>query len=93
MNTNHIQIKDQGFTFVELLIALTLFLVVLAAASVAFISQDKTYDAQEQYAEMTQNARAAMDMLSTEIRQAGYNPADIAGFTGIPYSASQRIRN
>jgi len=78
-----------GFTLVEMLFAIAIVLVVLAAASVTFISQEKAYDAQAQSSEMAQGVRAAMDMLSTEIRQAGYDPQDITGFVGIPYSASQ----
>lgn len=73
----------------EMLFAIAIVLVVLAAASVTFISQEKAYDAQAQSSEMAQGVRAAMDMLSTEIRQAGYDPQDITGFVGIPYSASQ----
>ena len=81
--------SQNGFSLIELLFALAIFLIILAAITSAFISQRKTYNVQEQVAEMNQGARSAMDMLSTEIRQAGYNPANISGFTGIPYSASQ----
>lgn len=80
---------EYGFTIIEMLFAVAIFLVVLAAISATFVSQDKAYDAQEQYSEMVQNARAAMDMLSTEIRQAGFNPQDITSFVGIPYSSTQ----
>ncbi len=90
MRLNHpFLLQENGFTLVEMLFALGIFLMVLAAASVTFISQEKAYDAQEHYSEMVQNARAAMDMLSTEIRQTGLNPQDITDFAGIPYSASQ----
>jgi len=81
--------RENGFSLIELLFAMAIFLIILAAATSAFISQRKSYKAQEQVAEMTQGARSAMDMLSTEIRQAGYNPANISNFVGIPYSASQ----
>jgi len=81
--------RENGFSLIELLFAMAIFLIILAAATSAFISQRKSYKAQEQVAEMTQGARAAMDMLSTEIRQAGYNPANISNFVGIQYSASQ----
>ncbi|MBW1781900.1 MAG: prepilin-type N-terminal cleavage/methylation domain-containing protein [Deltaproteobacteria bacterium] len=81
--------KQNGFSLIELLFALTIFLVVLGAIGSAFISQRKSYSVQDQIAEMTQAARSATQMLSTEIRLAGYNPVRISGFTGIPYSASQ----
>ena len=81
--------RENGFSLIELLFAMAIFLIILAAATSAFISQRKSYKAQEQVAEMTQGARSAMGMLSNEIRQAGYNPANISNFVGIPYSASQ----
>ena len=83
------QRSQNGFSLIELLCAMGIFLVVLGAISSVFIIQRKSYDVQEQVAEMTQGARSSTEMLSTEIRQAGYNPANISGFVGIPYSASQ----
>lgn len=65
---------ENGFTLVELLIAMVIALVVITSLASAFIYQRKTYDVQEQVTEMTQNARAAMDMMSREIKMAGYNP-------------------
>ena len=63
---------ERGFTLIELLIAMVIALVVIASISSAFIMQRKTYAVQEQIAEMTQNGRAAMDMLTSEIRMTGY---------------------
>lgn len=80
--------KDPGFTLIELLIAMALALVVIGALSSAFLSQFKTFDAQEQVTEMIQDARAAMDMISREVKMAGYDPTG-AGIVGIPYSATQ----
>jgi type IV pilus assembly protein PilW len=78
--------KESGFTLVELLIAMTIGLIILAALSSTFLMQRKTYDIQEQIVEMVQTARAAMDMMSREIRMAGYDPTG-TGFDGIPYNA------
>ena len=64
--------NERGFTLVELLIAMTIGLIILAALSSTFLMQSKIYDVQEQVAEMVQNARAAMDMMTREIRMAGY---------------------
>ncbi|MBW1781907.1 MAG: prepilin-type N-terminal cleavage/methylation domain-containing protein [Deltaproteobacteria bacterium] len=88
---------NNGFTLVELLIAMALAMVIIASLATTFVSQRKAYDVQEQILEMTQSARAAMDMMSREIRMAGYNPTGsmqttdptAAGFVGIPYSATQ----
>ena len=81
--------RENGFSLIELLFAVGIFMVVLTAIASVFISQRKSYDVQEKIAEMTQAARSAMDMLSTEIRLAGYRlPVPDAEF-GMPYSTSQ----
>ena len=83
-----IQNKENGFTLVELLIAITIGLIVLGVLVSTFIIQRKTYDVQEQLTEMVQNARAAMDIITREALMAGFNPSG-AAFNGIPYSAGQ----
>ena len=70
--------KESGFTLVELMIAMTIGLIIMAALSSTFLMQRKIYDVQEQTVEMMQNARAAMDMMSREIRMAGYDPTGLA---------------
>jgi type IV pilus assembly protein PilW len=68
-----------GFSLVELLIALAVGLIVLAAIYGVFTLQNKKLKIQEQIAEMQQNARVAMDMMTREIRMAGYDPIGSAG--------------
>ena len=80
--------KERGFTLIELLIAMAIGLIVITSLSTAFISQRKIYAAQEQYSEMIQSARAAMDMIGREAKMAGYDPTG-ASIVGIPYSATQ----
>lgn len=79
---------ERGFTLIELLISMALALIVITSLSSAFISQRKTYAVQEQITAMTQDARAALDMISREVRMAGYDPTG-ASIVGIPYSATQ----
>ena len=89
--------KESGFTLVEMLIAMTIGLIILTALSSTFLMQRKIYDVQEQIVEMVQTARAAMDMMTREIRMAGYDPTGTmqrsdpisTDFVGIPYNASQ----
>jgi type IV pilus assembly protein PilW len=80
--------RERGFTLVELLIAMMLGLIVLTSIASAFVSQRKAFDVQEQVAEMVQGARAAMDMINSELKMAGYDPTD-AEIVGVPYSATQ----
>jgi type IV pilus assembly protein PilW len=85
---NHPDKEEHGFTLIELLIAMALALVIIAALSSAFVSQRKTYAVHEQISEMIQNARAAMDMISREVKMAGYDPTGV-GIVGIPYNSTQ----
>jgi type IV pilus assembly protein PilW len=64
-----------GFTLLELVIAMAIGLIVLAAMYGLFTTQQKQLGTQEQIIEMQQNARMAMDMMSREIRMAGYDPS------------------
>lgn len=83
--------KSRGFTLIELLVSMGIAAVVLAAISNTFISQNKFYNAQELVNEMQQNARAAIDLITREVKMAGYDPTGLAitANNGIPYSASE----
>jgi len=76
--------KASGFTLVELLIALALTGVVLGAAVTTFVAQRWSYARQEHVTAMTQGTRAAMEMVTRDVRMAGYNPARTS-FDGITY--------
>jgi type IV pilus assembly protein PilW len=69
--------NDNGFTLIELVIAMALGLVILTAIYSVSIITKKTYSVQDQIVMMQQNARASMDMMTREIKMAGYDP--IAG--------------
>lgn len=64
--------SSRGLTLIELMVALTIGMIVLGALTATFILQRKAYSTQEQTIEMTQIARAAMDMIVREVRMAGY---------------------
>lgn len=68
-----------GFTLVELMISLVISGIITAAIYTAYISQQQTHYAQEQVAAMQQNIRAGMDILTREIRMAGYDPSTRSG--------------
>ncbi|HXH10518.1 MAG TPA: prepilin-type N-terminal cleavage/methylation domain-containing protein [Alphaproteobacteria bacterium] len=80
--------KDQGFTLIELLMATAISSIVIGAIFSFLIVQRKYFNLQEQVAEMTQNARAAMDIITSELTMAGYNPKG-AVFVGLSYDTSQ----
>ena len=86
---NSTENKERGFSLIELLIAMALGLIVVTSLASAFISQRKTYDVQEQITAMVQEARAALDMISREVKMAGYDPTGV-GIVGIPiFTATQ----
>lgn len=82
--------KAGGFTLIELLVAIGLGMVVLAAVTTSFMSQTRFYGAQEQVNEMEQNARGALDLITRELKMAGYKPNG-GRFNGITYSTSQLL--
>lgn len=73
----------EGFTLVELLIAMVVSMFVVTAAYNVFILQSRHFSIEELKAEMLQNARAGLDVMAREILMAGYNPGGtIAACTG-----------
>ena len=68
-----------GYTLVELLVAMAITLVVMAAVYKVYVSQQDSYLLQERIAELQQNARTAKYIMTREIRMAGYDPFGTAG--------------
>lgn len=88
MNRN-ILTQKAGVTLIELLIALIISGILVAALYRTFIDQQKTYTVQDQVADMQQNVRVGIDQMTREIRMAGYGDnilaifGNINGFTNI----------
>lgn len=72
-------LNNNGFTLVELLIAVAISGFIAAAVFMTYKSQNKSYLAQEKVATMQQNIRSAMYYMEREIRMAGYDPTGNAG--------------
>ncbi|NWG03866.1 MAG: prepilin-type N-terminal cleavage/methylation domain-containing protein [Syntrophaceae bacterium] len=72
-----------GLTLIELLIALVLSSILIAALYQIFIRQHKTYSVQDQVAEIQQHIRVAVDQMTREIRMAGYGGNLLAIFGAI----------
>jgi type IV pilus assembly protein PilW len=78
----------EGFTLAELMVSMGIGMVILAAVTTTFMSQTKIYNAQEQVNEMQQNARGVLDIITRELKMAGYKPNG-GGFNGVTYSTTQ----
>ncbi|NLC72057.1 MAG: prepilin-type N-terminal cleavage/methylation domain-containing protein [Desulfuromonadaceae bacterium] len=66
--------REDGFTLVEVLIALAISGLFLTAVYASFKSQQESYLAQDQVAEVQQNIRAGVGMMIQELRMAGFDP-------------------
>jgi type IV pilus assembly protein PilW len=76
---------------VELLIAIVTSLVLLAGIYSVFHSQHVAFSSQEQINEMNQNIRAVMDLMTREVRLAGYKTSTSV-FNGIATAQPSTIR-
>ncbi len=65
--------NKSGFTLVELLIAMAISGIIMMGVYSAFRTQQDSYLAQEQVAEMQQNIRAGLYLMIKELRMAGYD--------------------
>lgn len=64
--------REQGFTLIEIMVAVALGVIVSAAAFTILTTTSKSVTANEQTVDMQQNARLAMELLSRDIKRAGF---------------------
>ena len=69
-----------GFTLIELLVALTIMSIVSVAIYSFFALSKKSYTTQNVSADVQQTVRAAMELMSQDIRQAGLDPTSSNNF-------------
>lgn len=62
----------RGFSIVELMVAITLGLIVLAGLSTVFMNSKINYVSQESAARLQENARVALQFILKDLRLAGY---------------------
>lgn len=71
MKRLHVRHSAQGFSLVEMMIALLLGLIVLGAAFVLFVGNLRTFNSNDGQNRVQENARVAYEMLATDVRSAG----------------------
>lgn len=67
---------QQGFTLIELMIALVLGLIVIGGIGAVFLSSNRTYQTTQSLSRTQESARFAVQYISRELQVAGY----VAGF-------------
>lgn len=88
----------RGFSLVEVMIALALSTLTLGAIYQLYLSQLKNQVVRDNTLDMQQQARAAMDLVTRELKMAGYDPRGVnrdhlAGndFPGVTQDSNQLI--
>ncbi len=71
--------NDSGFTLIELMIVVAIASILLAAVVSAYQVQVRSKNTQELLTDMNQTARAALEIMVHELRQAGCDPDGVAG--------------
>jgi type IV pilus assembly protein PilW len=69
--------RAQGFSMVELMTAMLLSLLLVAAAVSVFVSNKRVYSSTEGLGRIQESARIAFELMSRDIREAGGNPCDV----------------
>ena len=79
MKTSHSQTRSRGFTLVEVMIAVTVSLFLLAGVVQVFISTKQSYRTQQAMSSVQESGRFAMHFLMKELRMAGFTGCQGAG--------------
>ncbi len=64
--------RARGFSLVELMVAVVIGLLVLAAVTTVMVNSKKNYTIQDSLARLQENARVAVDFLTHDLRMTGY---------------------
>jgi len=74
--------KQDGFTLIELMVGIVIAVIVSAAAFTALTSSSKATRVNDQTAQTQQSARVAMELISHDIKMAGYGMTGPVGNCG-----------
>jgi type IV pilus assembly protein PilW len=75
------QVRQSGFTLVELMVAMAISSVVLGLVVATLYSQQKNHVTQDALVDMQQSVRAALEVMGSDLKMAGYDPTGTAGAT------------
>jgi type IV pilus assembly protein PilW len=76
---NEKTLNEQGLTLIELMVSMLIGVTVIVAAFTALTTTQKANRANSQVVETQQNVRVAMDLISGDIKKAGFGSSGIVG--------------
>ncbi len=82
----------QGFSMVELMVALVITLILLSGISQIFLSSKKSFTIQDTLGRQQENGRYVIETLGQDLRRAGYM-GDLEGITAIGGTEGQVVDN
>ncbi len=82
---------ENGFSLIELLMAVAIAGVVVGGIYSVYLTQQKSYLAQQEIVALQQSLRAAMQLMERDIRMAGYTPYEESS-AGIQTANTNAIR-
>ena len=86
--------REAGFTLVELMASVVIFSIAMTAVFATYSFQKKSFEVQSQVAAMQQNLREGMEVLSRDLRLAGYGiPAPVSIPTNLIDNGVTSIRS
>ena len=68
------RLRQAGFTLIEMMVALTISLIVMLGFSVIFVGVKQAFNSQDKLAQLQDNERLALTLLTAAVQQAGYFP-------------------
>lgn len=74
MRNNFAGYSQRGLTLVELMVAMAVSLLLLAGVIQIFLSSKQSYRLQEGFSRLQENGRFAVDVLTLNVRHAGFKP-------------------
>jgi len=80
--------KQAGTSLIEILIAMVIALFIMSGVVVVFVNMQKTFTSQDQLAQLQDNERLALTVLTNTVQQAGYfpNPVVNTAVSALPAS-------
>jgi prepilin-type N-terminal cleavage/methylation domain-containing protein len=73
--------RQEGFTLLELLVAVTVMVIVTSQLFMVFSSQKRTFHANQRALDVQEDARLVLDLIAFDARQAGFMVPRIAGIS------------